>query len=195
MIGQRLKIASSKLIYQQVCTVCHLDIFPSVQFQHVPKKGLSLVLTMSELLNKSSLDSISIWLLYQMIFCCVYAFYYGCISPWSFSEIRHKITLNNLLQLKICENWSTVPFYHVGVTSACYVYKKKLSWWFRNQTFHDSTHKFWHFWWFCTQILENDCASSAFDLITILSVWSKWYRYQLGGNDDTSIPNATFSTV
>ncbi len=154
MIGQRLKIASSKLIYQQVCTVCHLDIFPSVQFQHVPKKGLSLVLTMSELLNKSSLDSISIWLLYQMIFCCVYAFYYGCISPWSFSEIRHKITLNNLLQLKICENWSTVPFYHVGVTSACYVYKKNsylddsaIKLFMIPHTnfdiFDDSAHKFW----------------------------------------------------
>ncbi len=41
------------------------------------------------------------------------------------------------------------------------------------------------FWWFHTRILENHHSSSAFDLIVILSVLSKWYRYELGGNDDT----------
>ncbi len=35
------------------------------------------------------------------------------------------------------------------------------------------------------QIVENDCASSTYDLIAILSVWSKQYRYELDGNDDT----------
>ncbi len=35
-----------------------------------------------------------------------------------------KITSNHLLQLEIGENCSTRPFYHVGVTSACYVYQK-----------------------------------------------------------------------
>ncbi len=28
-------------------------------------------------------------------------------------------------------------------------------------------------------------ASLEFDLIMILSVWSKWYRYELDGNDET----------
>ncbi len=63
--------------------------------------------------------------------------------------------------------------------------KKKLSWWFCIQTFDDSTHKYWNFWWFPIQILENDRSSSAFDLIVILSVWSKWYRYEFDGNNDT----------
>ncbi len=79
---------------------------------------------MSEMLNKSSHDSISIWLFDQMIFCSIYVLYYGCISPLRFSEIRHKITSNQLLQLKIGKNCSTLPFYHVGVTSACYIYNK-----------------------------------------------------------------------
>ncbi len=139
---------------------------------------MSLVLAMSELLNKSSLDSISIWLFDITIFCSLYVLYYGCISPLSFSEIRHKITSNHLLQLEIVENWSTLPFYHVGVTYACYVYQ--------NMVILMIPHtNFWHVWWFHTQILENDRVSSAFHLIAILSVWSKRYRYELGGNDDT----------
>ncbi len=58
-----------------------------------------------------------------------------------------------------------------------YVYKK-------NSYVDYSAHNFWIFWWFHTWILENDRASSAFDLIVILSVWSKRYEYELGGNDD-----------
>ncbi len=56
------------------------------------------------------------------------------MSPLSFSEIHHKITSNHLQQLKIGKNCSTWPFYHVGVTSACYVYKK-------NSDLDESTHK------------------------------------------------------
>ncbi len=82
------------------------------------------MLTMSELLNKSSLDSISIRFFEQTIFCSIYVLYYGSILPLSFSEIRCKITSNHLLQLEIGENCSMQPFYHVGVTSACYVYQK-----------------------------------------------------------------------
>ncbi len=59
-----------------------------------------------------------------MIFCNVYVLYYGGISLLSFSEIRRKITSNHLLQLEIGENCSMLPFYHVCVTSACYVYQK-----------------------------------------------------------------------
>ncbi len=139
---------------------------------------LPMVLGMSELLNKSGLDSISIWLFGLRIFCSLYVLYYGCISLLSFSEICHKITSNHLLQLEIGENWSKLPFYHVGVTSACYVYQNMVI----LMILHTN---FWHVWWFRTQILENDRASSAFDLIAILSVWSKRYRYELGGNDNT----------
>ncbi len=39
----------------------------------------------------------------------------------------------------------------------------------------------------CSQILENDRKSSAFNLIAILLVWNKRYQYELGGNDDTPI--------
>ncbi len=113
---------------------------------------MSLVRVVSELLNKSSLDSISIWLFDQTIFFSVYVLYYGCISSLSFSKIRRKITY--ILPLEIGENCSKQPFYHVGVTSACYVIKKKLSWWFHTRTFNESAHEFWNFWWFHKQILK-----------------------------------------
>ncbi len=103
--------------------------------------GVSLVLTMSELLNKSSLDSISIWLFDQTIFCSVYVLYYGCISPLSFSEIRCKITLNHLLQLEIGEIAARGHFIMLAsLLHAMYIKKVILM----------IPHM--NFWWFSTQI-------------------------------------------
>ncbi len=72
------------------------DTHPNLCVIHmtVNALGVSLVLAMSDLLNKSSLDSISIWLFDLTIFCSLYVLYYGSISSLSFSEIRHKITSN-----------------------------------------------------------------------------------------------------
>ena len=143
-----------------------------------PILGVSLLLTISELLTISCLYSISIWLFDQTIFSSVHILYYGCISPLSFSEIHRKITSNHLLQPEIVENCSTRPFYHADVTSqssACYVYEKNVIIMIPHTKF----------WWFRTRILENDRTSSAFNFITILSVWSKRYRDELGWNNDT----------
>ncbi len=74
-----------------------------------------------------------------------------------------KITLKHLWHLKISKNCSMRPFYYVGITSACYVYKK-------NSCLHDSAHKFWHFWWFRTQILENDRLVETMPSIHIISI-------------------------
>ncbi len=101
------------------------------------------MLVMSELLNKSSLDSISIWLFGQRIFCSVYVLHYGCISPLRFSEIRCKITSKYFLPLEIGAKCSTLPFYHVGVTPAGYVYQKIDILMILHM----------NFWWFHTNIL------------------------------------------
>ncbi len=66
--------------------------------------------------------------------------------------IRRKITSNHLLQLKIGENCSMRPFYHVGVTSAWYVYQKIVIFMIlypNFDIFYDSAHEFWRMitWW------------------------------------------------
>ncbi len=145
---------------------------------------MSLVLAMSKLLNKSSLDSILIWLFDQTIFWSLYVLYYDFISPLSFSEIRHKITLNHLLQLEIGANWSTQPFYHVCVTSACYIYQKIVIlmilhtnfWWFRTwmSTFFMIPH---------TNFGESSCKFNIrfnCDFISLkqtISIWAWWKRW------------------
>ncbi len=149
---------SSLELYPQLVWYSFLLVQQFVQIGNV----VSLVLAMSELLNKSTLDSISIWLFHQTIFCSVFILYYGCISPLCLREIHHKITSNHLLQLEIGENCSMQPFYHVCITFACLPrLSKNVIWWFRTQTFIDSAHKSTFFCWFHTRNLENDHVSSA----------------------------------
>ncbi len=60
--------------------------------------------------------------------------------------IHRKITSNHLLQLEIGENCSIQPFYHVGVTSACYVYQKIVILMIPHtnfEIFDDSTQYYW----------------------------------------------------
>ncbi len=125
---------------------------------------MSLVLEMSELLNKSSLDSISIWLFDQTISCSVYVFYYGCISPLSFSEICRKITSIIFYYSKFSKIAALDHFIMlVSLLHATFILMILHT---KFYIFDDSAHKFWR-------------------MIAILSVWSKQYWYELGGNDDT----------
>ncbi len=98
------------------------------------KVGVSLVLVTSELLNKSSLDSILIWIFDQTIFCSVYVLYYGCISPLSFSEIYCKITFKSS-----SSTWNWRKLQHASILSCwCHFCMLCLS---KNSYLGDSTHE------------------------------------------------------
>ncbi len=163
-------------------TIAHINTISN--HHHPYQLGVSLVLAMSESLNKSSLDSISYLLFDQTILCSVYVLYHGCISPLSFSEIHRKITSNHLLQLEIGENCSMQPFYHVGVTSAYYIYPKIVI----------LMILYLNFWWFCTRTLTflmipntnfgewSHLFSIRFncDFISLkqtISIWAWWKRW------------------
>ncbi len=140
---------------------------------------MSLVLAMSELLNKSSLDLISIWLFDLTIFCSVYVLYYGCISPLSFSEIHHKITSNHPLQLEIGENCSMQPFYHVGITSAIYIYQKIVILmipYTNFDFFYDSAHIFGE-WSLKFSIWFNCYFIGLKQTISTWTRWKWWHPY------------------
>ncbi len=165
--GHAVRVASNLLCHVQLALVMKIHAYSDTQLVFVCIQscvGVSLVLAMSELLNKSSLDLISIWLFDKTIFCNVYVLYYGCISPLSFSEIRRKITSNHLLQLENCRMQS---FYHVGVTSACYIYQKIVIWMIPHT----------NFWWFRLQILKFFMI-----LYTYFGEWS--YKFSIRFNRD-----------
>ncbi len=81
------------------------------------------MLAMSELLNKSSFDSILIRLFDQTIFCSVYVLYYGCISPLHFSEIRRKIIQMIFYNSKLAKIAAHVHFIMVSLLHAMFIKK------------------------------------------------------------------------
>ncbi len=90
------------------------------------------------------------------------------ISPKLGSDTWHNIiytSQNNFKSSSTNQNWQKLqhaPFYHVGITSACYVYQKIVILMIPNasfEIFNDSTHEFWRIitWWkrchLCTLLL------------------------------------------
>ncbi len=71
---------------------------------------------------------------------------------------------NNFKSSSTTRNWRKLTFYHVGITSACYVYQKIVILMIPHM----------NIWWFCTQILNF-----------FMILHTNFGEWSLGGNDAT----------